>query len=92
MAQEEKVGGQIPSLRWPLARAWGWTVGPGMWFAAGGGGGREGMFVVLGRAAGAEVEGDGRDGYWRVAFAAALAAREAGLEAEDPIVVVCVCV
>lgn len=62
-----------------------------MWFAAGGGGGREGMFVVLGCAAGAEVEGDGRDGYWRVAFAAALAAREAGLEAEDPIVVVCVC-
>lgn len=49
------------------------------------------MFVVLGCAAGAEVEGDGRDGYWRVAFAAALAAREAGLEAEDPIVVVCVC-
>ena len=78
-------------MRWPLARAWGWTVGPGMWFAAGGGGGREGMFVVLGCAAGAEVEGDGRDGYWRVAFAAALAAREAGLEAEDPIVVVCVC-
>ena len=91
-ARRRSGGRVIPSLRWPLARAWGWTVGPGMWFAAGGGGGREGMFVVLGCAAGAEVEGDGRDGYWRVAFAAALAAREAGLEAEDPIVVVCVCV
>ena len=41
------------------------------------------------RAAGAacvEVAGDGRDGYWRVALVAALAARAAGLDADEPIV------
>ena len=36
----------------------------------------------------AEVAGDGRDGYWRVALVAALAAREAGLDADDPMMAV----
>jgi hypothetical protein len=31
-----------------------------------------------------DVAGDGRDGYWRVALVAALAAREAGLDADEP--------
>lgn len=42
------------------------------------------------RAAGAacvDVAGDGRDGYWRVAFVAALAARAAGLDADEPMLI-----
>lgn len=31
-----------------------------------------------------DVAGDGRDGYWRVALVAALAARAAGLDADEP--------
>lgn len=40
------------------------------------------------RAGGAcvEVAGDGRDGYWRLAFVAAFATREAGFDADEPIV------
>jgi hypothetical protein len=33
-----------------------------------------------------DVAGDGRDGYWRVALVAALAARDAGLDADEPMV------
>lgn len=38
-----------------------------------------------------DVAGDGRDGYWRVALAAALAARAAGLDADEPMVTLLDC-
>lgn len=60
-------------------------MGPGWWFAAGGGGGWDGAFVVRAvDGACVDVAGDGRDGYWRVALVAALAARAAGLDADEP--------
>jgi hypothetical protein len=67
-------------------------VGPGWRFAAGGGGGWDGAFDV--RAvddACVDVAGDGRDGYWRVALVAALAARDAGLDADEPMAALLLC-
>lgn len=61
-------------------------MGPGWRFAAGGGGGWDGAFDVRAGGACVEVAGDGRDGYWRLALVAALATREAGFDADEPIV------